>query len=74
MTKILTRKCSYPNESGDIKQNICDFNVIHAVQMDIEMFNYTEDLFKDYQSGKMKREYNSVIDSHQRFEKVLVER
>ena len=31
MTKILTRKCSIPNTSGDVKQNVCDFNVIHAV-------------------------------------------
>ena len=55
MTKILTRKCSYPNESGDIKQNICDFNVVHSVQMDIELFNYIEKMFNDFRSGQFKQ-------------------
>ena len=40
MTKILTWKCSIPNSSGDIKQSVCDFDVIHAVQMDIELYNF----------------------------------
>jgi hypothetical protein len=40
MTKILTRKCSIPDKSGDYKEGRCELNVIHAVQMDIEMYNY----------------------------------
>lgn len=31
MTKILTRKCSVPDLSGDVKQSRCEFNVLHAV-------------------------------------------
>ena len=42
MTKILTRKCSIPDKSGDIKQARCDFDVLYNVQMDIEMFNYID--------------------------------
>jgi hypothetical protein len=31
MTKILTRKCSVPDRSGDIKLNRCDFNILFNV-------------------------------------------
>jgi len=31
MTKILSKKCSIPERSGDVKNNICDFNVIHGI-------------------------------------------
>ncbi len=31
MTKILTRKCSVPDKSGDSKQNRCDFNILYNI-------------------------------------------
>jgi hypothetical protein len=31
MTKILTRKCSIPDKSGDFKEGRCELDVIHAV-------------------------------------------
>ena len=42
MTKILTRKCSVPDDSGDIKLSRCDFNILYALQMDIENYNYID--------------------------------
>jgi hypothetical protein len=56
MTKVLSRRSSIPNDSGDVKQSICDFNVIHAVQMDIEMYNFVHQVFKDFYSGKLEEE------------------
>jgi len=53
MTKILTRKCSVPDRSGDIKLNMCDFNILYATQMDIELYNYADDVFWQYRAGKM---------------------
>ena len=53
MTKILTRKCSVPDRSGDIKLNMCDFNILYATQMDIETYNYIDDTFHHYRSGKL---------------------
>ena len=53
MTKILTRKCSVPDKNGDVKESSCDFDVLFAVQMDIELYSYLEVLFKDYRSGKV---------------------
>jgi len=58
MTKILTRKCSVPDKSGDIKQSSCDFNILYAVQMDIEFYNYIDLLLKDYKSGKLAHDQN----------------
>jgi len=60
MTKILTRKCSIPDKSGDIKESACDFNVLYALQMDIELYSYLEMLFKDYRSGKIAEEINQA--------------
>ena len=31
MTKVLTTKCSITSDTGDIKKNVCDFDVIHAI-------------------------------------------
>ena len=53
MTKILTRKCSVPDRSGDIKLNMCDFNILYATQMDIEVYNYIDDMFHQYRAGKL---------------------
>ena len=59
MTKILTRKCSIPDKSGDIKESACDFNVLYALQMDIENYSYLEILFNDYRSGKIAAELSA---------------
>ena len=56
MTKILTRKCSIPDKSGEFKQARCELDVIHAVQMDIEMFNYIDVLHRKYFMGKLAAE------------------
>lgn len=53
MTKILTRKCSVPDRSGDIKENLCDFNILFNTQMDIELYNYVDTLLHDYRSGRL---------------------
>ena len=60
MTKILTRKCSIPDRSGDIKQARCDFDVLFNVQMDIEMYNYIDLLLYEYRSGKLKDDSKTV--------------
>ena len=64
MTKVLTTKCSIPSNTGDIKQNLCDFDCIHAIQMDIEMYNYIHNVFRDSRSGKFKqgRSRNKDLD------------
>lgn len=56
LTKILTRKCSVPDLTGDIKRARCDFNIIYAVQMDIEMYNYVDMIMKDHAAGRMSYE------------------
>ena len=56
MTKILTRKCSVPDRSGDIKQSSCDFNILYSIQMDIELYNYIDIALRDFRSGKMQKE------------------
>lgn len=53
MTKILTRKCSIPDNTGDIKEARCDFNILYYLQMDIELYNYCDLLFYNYRNGKL---------------------
>ena len=53
MTKILTRKCSVPSKCGDIKQAMCDFNILYNCQMDIEIYNYIDILLHQYRSGTL---------------------
>jgi len=54
MTKILTRKCSIPDHTGDIKLARCDFNVLYNIQMDLELYNYIDILMTDFKAGKLK--------------------
>lgn len=54
MTKVLSRKCSVPDESGDIKLARCDFNILYCLQMDIESFNYITILFHNFKAGKLE--------------------
>lgn len=53
LTKILSRKCAVPDITGDIKLGKVDFNIMHALQMDIELFNYVDQLMKEQAQGKM---------------------
>lgn len=56
MTKILTRKCSIPDKGGDYKEGRCELDVIHAVQMDIEMYNYVDVILRKLRMGKLADE------------------
>ena len=56
LTKILANKCSVPDVSGDIKLSLVDFNILEALQMDIEMYNYISQLLSEYWQGKMTLE------------------
>jgi len=56
MTKILTRKCSIPDKSGDYKEGRCELNVIHAVQMDIEMYNYWDIIMRKLRLGILRQD------------------
>lgn len=63
MTKILTRKCSIPDKSGDFKLARCELDVIHAVQMDIEMFNYVDVLLRKYFMGRLASDVKAKSDN-----------
>jgi len=54
MTKILTRKCSIPDETGDIKLAKCDFNTLFNIQMDIELYNYCTILFHHFRNNQLE--------------------
>lgn len=53
MTKILTRKASIPDKSGDYKEGRVELDVIYAVQMDIEMYNYVDVVLRKHKMGKL---------------------
>lgn len=54
MTKVLSRKCSIPDETGDIKQAKCDFNTLYNIQMDIELYNYCSILFHHVRNSSLE--------------------
>lgn len=56
MTKILTRKCSLPDKGGDYKQGKCELDIIYAVQMDIELYNYVDCVLRKLRLGKLEQE------------------
>ena len=64
MTKILTRKCSIPDKGGDFKEGRCELDVIHAVQMDIEMFNYVDVILRKLRLGRLVEEVNNKSKSN----------
>lgn len=68
MTKVLSRKCSVPSKTGDIKENFCDFNILYAIQMDIELYNYVDMLMRDFKSGKLAAEVSKKKDGLKREE------
>lgn len=56
MTKILTRKASLPDPSGDYKEGRVELDIIYAVQMDIEIFNYVDVVLRKFEMGKIMEE------------------
>lgn len=56
MTKILSRKTSIPVMSGKYKEGKVEMDVIHAVQMDIEMYNFIDVTMQKLKLGKLHRE------------------
>lgn len=53
MSKILTKKSSVPDKTGNVKLFTCDFNILFNIQTDIELYNYMQLLFNDYNNGKL---------------------
>lgn len=51
MTKILTRQCSIPDLDGNYKESKVELNVIHAVQFDIELYNYIDVILRRLRLG-----------------------
>jgi len=62
MTKILSRKCAIPVKSGDIKAAIIDFNTLYSIQMDLEIYNYIDTVFRNYRAGKLTQENDEKND------------
>jgi len=56
MTKILTRKASIPDNGGDYKEGKVELDIIYAVQMDIELYNYTDIILRKVKMGILKDE------------------
>lgn len=54
MTKLLALKCSIPSLTGIYKEATCEFNVIHAVTRDVEMYNYVDVVLRKLDLGRLK--------------------
>jgi len=61
MTKILTRKCSIPDRNGEYKEGKCELDVIYAVQMDIELYNYIDTVLRKLRMGILVSEMKSSV-------------
>ena len=61
MTKILTRQCSIPDINGDDKDGKCYLNVIYAVQMDIDLYNYVDVVLRKVRMGILKDEQTTKV-------------
>jgi hypothetical protein len=59
MTKILTRKCAIPDKNGDYKEGRCELDVIYAVQMDIERYNFVDVVLRKVRMGILIDEMKS---------------
>lgn len=73
MTKVLTRKCSLPDRGGDYKQGKCEFDIIYAVQMDIELYNFVDCTLRKLRMGKLEQEMiekakGSSLNAHGEFD------
>mgnify|MGYP006893248564 CR=1 FL=1 len=56
MTKILTRACSIPDLGGSYEDSKVELNVIHAVQFDIETYNYIDVVLRKLKMGILASE------------------
>ena len=61
MTKILTRKCSIPDRNGEYKEGKCELDVIYAVQMDIELYNYVDIVLRKNKMGILEAEMKASV-------------
>ena len=61
MTKILTRQCSIPDINGDYKEGKCYLNVIYAVQMDIDLYNYVDVVLRKLRMGILMDEQRALV-------------
>jgi hypothetical protein len=59
MTKILTSKCAIPSKSGNYKEGLVEFDVIYAVAMDVELYNFIDIILRKYRMGKLWDEMQS---------------
>mmetsp|Transcript_8089 Transcript_8089/g.13582 ORF Transcript_8089/g.13582 Transcript_8089/m.13582 type:complete len:254 (+) Transcript_8089:1402-2163(+) len=59
LAKMLSRKCTVPHHTGDIKQAQIHFNILFGLQMDIELYNYVDILFRDFRAGHLDRHLNA---------------
>lgn len=66
-SKTLARKCSIPNQD-DIRMSVVHMNIVHDVQMDIEMFNYVDSCMSMYFQGNLR------IDTLKRDREAIYER
>lgn len=53
----MQRKTSIPSTSDVYNEGRCYWNIIYAIQMDIENFNYMTIVFYDWRNGKLTEEY-----------------
>ena len=53
MTKILTKQCSFPDLTGHIKESKVQMSTLMAIQNDIELFNFTDGLFRRLRIGTL---------------------
>ena len=60
MTKILTKKASIPDLSGEYKQGKVELDVIYGVQMDIEVFNYIDVIIRKRALNTLKEEITQL--------------
>lgn len=53
MTKILTAKCAIPSKSGEFKEGRVEFDIVQAVAMDVEVYNFVDIVLRKYRMGKL---------------------
>ena len=56
LAKILVHKCTIPHHSGDIKKAWYNIDIIYAIQMDIELYNYIDVVFRMIRMGIFEEE------------------
>jgi len=60
MTKILTRQCSLPDLDGNYKDSKVELNIIHAVQFDIETYNYIDVVLRRVKMGSLQSHIKDI--------------